>query len=329
MKQITTKTGTTLLMAVLLCTGAITGFADLELPTRKSLNLPPMWKQVSSAQRLQCVIVAKFDAYRALAERIYGFEIAAGTTIYDFMLESDRVKNCMKAVLKGAVEIKKPYYTDDGIVYIGYGVNYREIHEIIEKEIKREGKLKKITINYSRTNEDRLIEALGNGALPDSKGLKMIRAKRAAELDAFRKMAERFVGVKIDSRTTVRDMCLESDTIQGSVIAFLRGLKPMKVEYLDDDSCDVTMRLKVREVIETVEKITRFYGKGNQVTKETIRNANQSINDRTFSVTGHGAPREDSFTPPTSINQAIDPDKAYLEERTILRKIISKRIITE
>ena len=174
-----------------------------------------------------------------------------------------------------------------------------------------------------------MIEALGNGALPGSKGLLMIQAKRAAELDAYRKMAERFIGLKISRDSSVRELCLKNDTLIASVTAFLKGLKPVSIEYNDDLSCEVTIQLKIREVIETVETLVKMSGKNLDVTEESIKEVNREINDKTFTVTGVGAPPENSVSESVKPSSSADRDDIYTTERKIIKTIIHQKIVVE
>lgn len=290
--------------------------AKPEFSSETQAPLPAIWNNTSAQQRLKALRVARLNAYRALLERVYGFKIASNTNIYDCALESDKVQTHLNLLLKGATEMEKPQYTADGMVMVVYGIKLRKIIETIKEDKTFEA----LTITKSLEHQDKTIEALGCGALPDSKAMKMLLAKRAAELDAYRLMAERLTGVKINSDTTVGDMCLRNDKVQSSVVAFLKGLKPKAIKYGQDNSCAVTMQLKIREVVETVEKLVRIYNSG---AKDKISKVNVATNDRIFSVTGHGAPRTELAAVSTP---AVD---LFHTERNILRRVIKQQIVVE
>ncbi len=139
-----------------------------------------------------------------------------------------------------------------------------------------------------------------------------------AELDAYRLMAERLTGVKLKSEMTVADMCLGSDRVQASLVAYLKGLKPTAVNYKSDGACSVTMQLKIREVVKTVETLVKIYNSDN---KDKIENVNIATNDKIFKVTGNGAPRD---------NVVVDPSNdIYHSELTVLRTVLKREIIVE
>jgi hypothetical protein len=284
--------------------------AKPKLSSSKNTTLPAIWSSTTAQQRLKALRVAQLDAYRALVARVYGFQLASGSTVYDYALESDMVHSRLDAVLKGATEIEKPEYTDKGLVMVVYGLKLRKIIEIL----KINKSFNQLVVSKTIQHQDKTIEALGCGALPGSTGMNMLHAKRAAEMDAYRLMAERIVGVKINSETSVAQMCLKNDKVQASLIAFLKGLKPTAIDYKADGSCAVTIQLKIREVVETVENLMRVYNSGN---KDKIKNVKITTNDKIFKTTGHGAPRDAGSL--TDANSA----------KMILIKVIRKEIVVE
>ena len=329
MKQLyrTKKSRRYLLSGILLLwTSVLSLLAETIKPRNENLELPKVFQDQPAKERLKALRVAEMDATRALAERLYGFQLNSGATILDFMIASDTISNGMQALLKGASQVRDPTYSKEGIVEVIYGVNLRTVMEEIKAEAdSSSGENLKQLYGKSTIVEDTLIEARGNGALPNSKGLSMIRAKRAAELDAYRKMAERFVGVKIDSNTTVSDMCLQSDSMLASATAFLKGLKPVDIVYRPNGACEVSMQLKVRDIIETVETMVKQYRKRFKVKKEEIRKVNHEIHDRLFVVTGYGAPKDEV----KRTSGSISPDEAYKIEQGIIRRIISQETIVD
>ncbi len=300
------------------------GFAR---PVVVKSDLPRIWSAAGAQERLKALRVAELDAYRALAERVYGFKLGSGSTVHDFALNSETVKNSMDALLKGAAQTEKVVYDENGMVTVVYGVNIKQIMEIVKKDRNVVNGSLKVKETSSIEESNKLLEACGNGALPGSPAMVMVQTKRAAEIDAYRKMAERFLGVKINSRSSVKDFCLTNDELKSSVDAYLKGLKPVAVEFKQDGVCSVTMQLKVREVIAVVDSLVRRYNQGGRkITSETIRNQNLDIVDKTFTVTGVGAPREVYQTPKA---EPVEKTTEIRTEKTIVRKVVSRQPITE
>ena len=275
-------------------------------------GLPPVWQECSAQERLKALRVAQLEAYRALVERVQGFVLDSGSTVYECMLKSDQVKAEVTAVIKGATEVEPPKYLKSGMVMVSYGIDFGQIAEILQSNTQAEGSLP-VTVR-----ENKIIEAIGCGALPGSKALYMLRAKRAAELDAYRMMAERFIGLKINGKTSIADMALNNDSIKASIAAYLRGLKPVRIEYAADGICKVTMQLKVHETVKVIDKIINTYNTGRS---EKIEKANTAANDRIFTVTGYGAPRT------SEVKES--PQDIYQTEKSIIRQLIEKNVVVD
>ena len=58
---------------------------------------------------------ATVDAYRRLAEKIYGTVVNSSTTLKDFAVQNDQVDIAVKGVVQGAGEVSKTYYSDGSI----------------------------------------------------------------------------------------------------------------------------------------------------------------------------------------------------------------------
>ncbi|HOE64727.1 MAG TPA: LPP20 family lipoprotein [Candidatus Sumerlaeota bacterium] len=72
-----------------------------------------------------------------------------------------------------------------------------------------------------------------------------LMAKKAAISDAQRSLAETVYGVRLDSRTTVRNFVTENDEIHTNVEAILRGAQVVDTRWDPDGVCTVRMELPV------------------------------------------------------------------------------------
>jgi len=208
---------------------------------------------------------------------------------------------------------------------VAYRLPMDKVVTVFEREVLRNdaGGQKEILRRYKK-NLPKEIVALGNGALPDTVGMKKIRAKRAAEVMAFAEMAEKAAGVQIDGETTVRDLMVENDKIQSSVSATLKGLKPTRINYPADDECRVTLQLKVRRVIETVHTITRHTQTADGVRKETKQKVKEDVIDEVLTATGIGAARSTS----ADYHPGQSP-VSKREEQRIWKRVKSERVVIE
>jgi hypothetical protein len=58
--------------------------------------------QNSGQQRLMAMRAAKLDAFRNLAEQVYGFQISGSTTLNAFAAQNDNVRSYVEAFMRGA-----------------------------------------------------------------------------------------------------------------------------------------------------------------------------------------------------------------------------------
>ena len=89
-------------------------------------------------------------------------------------------------------------------------------------------------------------------------------AKRAAQADALRNLAEQIKGLRITSSTFVKDYVAENDEIRTAVNTFLRGAKVVDVKYMEDDSAEVTMELPLKVLQAELTRIYKAYYKGDK-----------------------------------------------------------------
>ncbi|WP_048691372.1 LPP20 family lipoprotein [Catenovulum maritimum] len=96
-------------------------------------------------------------------------------------------------------------------------------------------------INWSQGT----IYAHGYGVAPADKiGTSKARllARRAAQLDAYRNLAEMVQGVRVNSQTIVQEMMVASDTVKTQVEAVIKGAQMIKDHY-QNDVATVTMEI--------------------------------------------------------------------------------------
>lgn len=239
-------------------------------------DLPEIWKKVPTAKRLQYVRAAELDATRALAERIMGVSINGNTTVKDLAAADDSVRTVLAATLKGVKTVGKPVYHEDGRVEVIRAVKVRTLLETVTQKL---GSTKTTVVQEYVTEE---IDALGNAAIPGSDGHARVMAKRAAELDAYRRLAERACGVEITADSTVRDFVVESDELKACFSNAIKGAEITGISYLDDNSAEVTVSLKLGPLVKVITKTISAKGK---VTK-----TDESTKQLELEETGAGAP---------------------------------------
>jgi hypothetical protein len=128
---------------------------------------------------------------------------------------------------------------------------------------------------------------------PVSEAQNKLLARRAAEADCYRKLAETVYGVRITSDTFVRDFVTESDEIRTAVDTFVRGIRLGPPRYYDDGTCEVDAEVTVAKLVTKVKEIHSTHYHGNKVTTTDIENIKKYLKKDVIRVTGSGAPRPD------------------------------------
>lgn len=285
--------------------------------------LPEIWVKAGPRERLKATRAAELDADRLLAERIYGLQVDSETTVQDLAAGDDKIAGAVSATLVGSITTEAPEYLPDGRVQVVRAVKIREVIDTLNRVIKgkrlEDGSLVTTSDNTktNRTTNDKIIDVMGNAAIPGSEGHQKIMAKRAAEMDAYRRLAGRMMGVKIDGNTTVRDFALENDEILASLSQVLKAATPTAVKFnKSDGSCEVTMEIKTQDVIRT----TRRFLKGT-TTKTEIKD---EIEEKTFSETGMGAMRDVAQGDAPSGGSVSGGSKSepFFETEIILKEVV-------
>lgn len=133
-------------------------------------------------------------------------------------------------------------------------------------------------------------------------------AKRAAEADCYRKLAESVYGVQLTSDTYVRDFITESDQIRAGVDTFVRGIRLGQPRYFEDGVCEIDGEVTVAKLITTIKEVHEAHYKGRSVTTKDIEQISERLKTDVIRATGTGAPRPE-LPPdlPMGIEQVITP----------------------
>ncbi len=128
------------------------------------------------------------------------------------------------------------------------------------------------------------------GAPPGVTAQQALMAKRAAELDAYRHLAEQIMGMRIDSRTYVKDFVAESDTITTDLNARVLGLHWTRIEFPPGAGiCTVEGVVGLSKIITYFRSLSTRHFKGDHL-KAFDYDTMKRVNKKTLiTVTGEGA----------------------------------------
>ena len=130
--------------------------------------------------------------------------------------------------------------------------------------------------------------AMAGVARGELKGQDKLMAQRAAKLDAIRQLAERIMGLTIQSATRVRDFVTEDDKIRTDMNHFIRGMKETDVRVTDADTVEVDMQITLKQIITKLLEIHKAYYKGGKLTASDFEKMTQTIQYKVIKVTGEG-----------------------------------------
>ena len=166
--------------------GVSASYAAVKPAEEAAPRLPEIWQKAGPRERLKATRAAEIDADRLLVERLYGLQIDSNTTVFDLTAGDDKIAGAVSASLVGSLTIGEPEYLADGRVQVVRAVKIQEVVETLNRVIKgkrlADGSFANSSENEKtdRSVTDKVIDVMGNAALPGSEGHQKIMAKRAA-----------------------------------------------------------------------------------------------------------------------------------------------------
>ncbi len=240
--------------------------------------------------QLLAIRAAKSDAYRNLAEEVWGLSLDAYTKVKDFVVDKDRIWTEVHAFIQGAKVIESKVFADN-TAEVSIELDISPLCKIIQY-----GSYKDFEAKYPFDAQSKLL------------------ALRAAKVDAQRNLLETIQGVRIDSETLVKDFLTENDEIRTHVMGKLRGARVVAERILSEGIAEVDLELSVealpseiRHYLKAIGPVIEATGAGVHpdywdqvaisVPRETVT---QSSSEKTLGwryttirVKGRGAPGEE------------------------------------
>lgn len=103
------------------------------------------------------------------------------------------------------------------------------------------------TPSYSEMDSIITVSAVGQGVAPsfaNSPAQAFALAKRAATADAYRLIAERVKGVKINGKDTIKNMAIKSSVVNTKVAAMIKNARIVETTF-KDGMCEVEVEVDI------------------------------------------------------------------------------------
>lgn len=315
------------------------------------------WAMLPPHQKLMAKRAAELDAYRQMAERILGLRISSDSSVRDFALESDSIKTSLDHFIKGMrIDDDKTVWYDDGSCEVTAEVTLAqtitELKKICDEHYKGNKYTKETFEHIKKYTQRNVISVVGSAAvretsqIPEPETIPVViplmsprdrqrpdfapiygkysarnrlMAKRVAQVDAYRKLAERIYGLRVTGTTIVRDY-IADDRIRTAMDHELKGAKINSIRYQPDGVIEMQVSITMKQVVTTLKKIYEEHREGNKVTKETFENIEKQEKRKTVTVIGMGALA-------TQAESGTGPGETYI--RTETTTIIEGPVVIE
>lgn len=190
--------------------------------------IPHAW---AGNKRLMSIMAAKVQASRSLVESIYGLKIRASESVLDMIAANYQsvTETKTEAFIKNIQFTNITYDAKKDIAKVEAEVQLPSIQNIDGEQMNLQNKIFK-RVGYGTST------ASSAGSLA---------ALRAAEIDAYRELARRLVGMKIESKTSVENFILKSDIVKTKLLATLYLAEVSSYGWEKNGDAYMTMVLNV------------------------------------------------------------------------------------
>jgi hypothetical protein len=251
-------------------------------------------------KKLMTVNAAKVIAERAIVESVIGIKVRSQERVEDLVAQEVTIDSKTAAAIKGIEYTDVIYDPQKDIAQVEASIQLGRVSNIVGKNIDFGGK-KIRRVGFATSTQEM--------AGP-------LRALRAAEMDAYKQLAKIVIGFEIDSRTSVRDYILESDSVRAQMMAAIYGAELVGYRWDEGGDAYVTMRLRVGDVRDALGQRIKYDNEVIEVEGVGAQHDDFNTSTEDFgsdgSLKGRAVIRESSLSVPlgTPPARASNPDAA-------------------
>lgn len=226
-------------------------------------------------KKLMSVNAAKADAQRAIVESVVGLKVRSESVVQDMVAGGFTIDAKTSASIKGIEIVDTVYDPDKDIAKVTARIKLGNVINVIGLPTKY-GNMEMERVGFGTSTPQ--------NAAP-------LQALRAATIHAYQQLAEKVVGLRIDSSTTVENFVLKSDDVKATVLAAIWGAKVTDFGWESDGNAFIKMSLKTNIVKDVIGQT--FVGDQGEVSVEGNGSPSDSFSQSQGG--GSGGVREQSL----------------------------------
>lgn len=264
---------------------------------------------------------SRIDAIRQLVDIVQELRISDNLQVKDFLKEYSQAQPLLIAFLQDAQPVGQPDYLSDGSCEFTMAVTLNAIITWLQEtyrtypsqvvasaeefeQIRHYASQKVFTVTgrgkIKNPNAASNFEGSNIWERVDSRGKLM--AIRAARVDAYRNLAEIIKGIRISSRTTIRDFVTESDEIRSAFNEFICGIETVgNPKYRTDGVVEVTVQVELEQLIAELVDICRNLAEDTRWNAKMFEKMKISSGQKVIRATGVGVPATKYLKPDAKV----------------------------
>lgn len=195
-------------------------------------------------KKMMTINAAKVAAERAIVESVVGLKVRSKESVQDLIAAQVTVEAKTAAAIKGIEYTDIIYDPAKDIAKVTAEIQVGKVENIVGRRI-----------DYGNATVRRIGFATST---PDMAG--PLKALRAAEMDAYKELAKKIVGFKLESGTTVENYILKSDDIKAKMMAAIYGAEMKGYRWDEHQDAYVVLELKTHRVVDILRQRLDYQG---------------------------------------------------------------------
>lgn len=142
-------------------------------------------KKSKGLEKIRAMRAAEADCYARIAARVFGLELAAKTSVRDFVLERDAIKSKVAVALLNGVKFTKYTFLADGSCKAEGQLTIRQVVEVLTRTYRRYSKGSDVKIeqieNLEKQYQDLVIKETGHGTVREGNEIPRAQMRKTFE----------------------------------------------------------------------------------------------------------------------------------------------------